>query len=34
VEDDEDSDEFGFCEDAGVEPLVWGQDILYKENKE
>jgi nascent polypeptide-associated complex subunit beta len=22
VEDDEDSDEFGFCEDAGVEPLV------------
>merc|ERR1712150_286711 len=22
AEDDEDSDEFGFCEDAGVEPLV------------
>jgi len=26
-EDDEDSDEFGFMEGAGVEPLVWGQDI-------
>lgn len=30
VEDDkdsEDSDELGFLNDAGVEPLVWGQDI-------